>query len=247
MEGFSDGVFGFAITLLVLDLAIRAPGSALEQVLHGWPSYLAYLVSFLTIGAAWLAHTAMTDQLKRADPILLRLNLLLLMVVVFLPFPTRLVAQSLQDPSSERVFVTLYGLTLLLIRVLLFALDVYAGREHLYSTERNRPGPEDRQEEAPAHPRAVRDRHPHRVRLARGGDFSVLRDRGVCRGSLPGDRPVVSASAVDTACLNRQASGAPGMVSTGPADSSVAIIDPLSSGQHHVQVSGQLCARVLPD
>jgi Endosomal/lysosomal potassium channel TMEM175 len=104
-------------------------------VLLGWPTYLAYLVSFLTIGATWLAHTAMTDQLKRADSILLRLNLLLLMVVVFLPFPTHLVAEYLNEPSSERVFVTMYGLTLLLIRVLLFTLDAYARREHLFCTE----------------------------------------------------------------------------------------------------------------
>ena len=86
LESFSDGVFGFAATLLVADLALRPPGSALEQVLRAWPSYLAYVVSFLTIGAGWLAHTALTDRLARADPILLRLNLLLLLVVVFLPF-----------------------------------------------------------------------------------------------------------------------------------------------------------------
>jgi uncharacterized membrane protein len=52
MEGFSDGVFGFAITLLVLDIALRPPGTPLQQVLHAWPAYLAYVVSFLTIGGA---------------------------------------------------------------------------------------------------------------------------------------------------------------------------------------------------
>jgi uncharacterized membrane protein len=50
MEGFSDGVFGFAITLLVLDIALHPPGTPLQQVLHAWPAYLAYVVSFLTIG-----------------------------------------------------------------------------------------------------------------------------------------------------------------------------------------------------
>jgi uncharacterized membrane protein len=137
MEGFSDGVFGFAITLLVLDIALGGTTAqpALKRVLLGWPTILAYVVSFLTIGAAWLAHTAMTDQLKRVDSILLRLNLLLLMVVVFLPFPTHLVAEHLDAPSSERVFVTMYGLTLLVIRVMLYALDAYARREHLFSTE----------------------------------------------------------------------------------------------------------------
>jgi uncharacterized membrane protein len=133
MEGFSDGVFAFAITVLVLDLAIHPPGTPLQQVLHAWPSYLAYIISFLTIGGAWLLHTGLTDQLARTDPLLLRLNLLVLLVVVFLPFPTRLVADALHDTSGERVYVTMYGLTLLAIRLVGFALDAYARHEHLYS------------------------------------------------------------------------------------------------------------------
>jgi uncharacterized membrane protein len=135
LEAFSDGVFAIAITLLVLDIALRPPGSPLEQVLHAWPSYLAYVVSFLTIGAAWLGHTELTDGLERTDQILLRINLLVLLVVVFLPFPTRLVAESLHGIRGERVFVAMYGLTLLAIRVLGFALDEYGRREHLYTPE----------------------------------------------------------------------------------------------------------------
>lgn len=133
MEGFSDGVFGFAITLLVLDLALRPPGTPLEQVLHAWPAYLAYVISFLTIGGAWLLHTALTDQLARADSLFLRLNLLVLLVVAFLPFPTKLVADALHETGGERVYVTMYGLTLLAIRLLGFALDAYARYAHLYS------------------------------------------------------------------------------------------------------------------
>ena len=94
MEGFSDGVFGFAITLLVLDIALRPPGSPLERLLHAWPAFLAYIISFLTIGGAWLQHTALTDLLAQVDPLFLRLNLLVLLVVVFLPFPPTLAADS---------------------------------------------------------------------------------------------------------------------------------------------------------
>ena len=137
MEAFSDGVFAIAITLLVLDLAIHPPGSPLHQVLHIWPTYVAYLISFLTIGAAWLGHTALTDRLDRTDSIFLRINLLLLLVVTFLPFPTGLVGEAIREPSSERVFVTLYGLTLLAIRLMGFALDEYAEREHLYALTNN--------------------------------------------------------------------------------------------------------------
>src|SRR5262245_2110019 len=97
LEAFSDGVFAIAITLLVLDLAIRPHGSAIHRILDAWPEYFAYVVSFLTIGAVWLGHTWMTDNLERADSLLLRINLLLLLVVAFLPFPTRLVAEALRN------------------------------------------------------------------------------------------------------------------------------------------------------
>ena len=134
MESFSDGVFAIAITLLVLDVAVHPPGTPLAQVLHAWPAYVAYVVSFLTIGASWLAHDGLTDRLARSDSIFLRLNLLLLLVVAFLPFPTRLVADGLQQGTdAERVAVTFYGLTLLAIRLLGAGLAEYARREHLYS------------------------------------------------------------------------------------------------------------------
>ena len=131
MVALSDGVFGFAMTLLVLDIAVRPPGTPLEQLLHAWPEYVAYVVSFLTIGGTWLLHTVLTERLAQADPIFVRLNLLALLVVVFLPFPTRLIAESLHHTNAERVAVTLYGLTLLAIRLLGAGLGAYARREHL--------------------------------------------------------------------------------------------------------------------
>jgi uncharacterized membrane protein len=136
LAAFSDGVFSIAATLLVFDIAVHPPGSPLQQVLHAWPAYVAYLVSFLTIGAGWLAHTALTERLTRSDPIFLQINLLLLLVVAFLPFPTRLVADALQhEVDAERVAVTLYGLTLLAIRLLGTALAAYARREHFLSPQ----------------------------------------------------------------------------------------------------------------
>ena len=133
MEAVSDSVFAFAMTLLVVDIAVHPPGAPLQQLLHAWPAYLAYLISFLTIGGAWLAHTALTDRLDRADSLFLRLNLAVLFVVALLPFPTRLIAESLHDTGGEKVYVTLYGLTLLAIRLLVAALDAYARHEHLYT------------------------------------------------------------------------------------------------------------------
>ena len=118
-SAFSDGMFSIAATLLVLDLAAHPPGTPLQQVLHAWTGYLAYVVSFLTIGAAWLVHTALTDRLARSDPVFPEINLLVLLMVAFLPFPTRLVTDALHEAgSADRVAVTIYGLTLLAIRLL---------------------------------------------------------------------------------------------------------------------------------
>jgi len=132
MDSFSDGVLAIAITLLVLDLAIRPPGSPWAQFQHGWASYTAYIVSFLTIGAAWIAHNGLTDRLDRVDPVLLRLNLLFLLSVSFLPFPTRLVASALDEgEGSQRVAAVVYGITLLVIRLLFAILAAYARKKHL--------------------------------------------------------------------------------------------------------------------
>ena len=190
LESFSDGVFGFAATLLVADLAIHPPGNALAQVLRAWPSYLAYVVSFLTIGAAWLAHTALTDQLAQADRILLRLNLLLLIVVVFLPFPTRLVAGSLHQTGSERVFVTMLGLNLLAIRAAGFGLDAYARRGHLYKPEGRGRGVAERTTTTAAHRRRVPGRDPHRARSAERGCGGVFRCCGLPGLAVPGAPPL---------------------------------------------------------
>jgi uncharacterized membrane protein len=127
MEGFSDGVLAFAITLLVVDIALRPPGSPTQEFFHAWPSYVAYLVSFFTIGAAWIAHHGLTDELDRVDPIFLRLNLLFLLAIAFLPYPTRLMVQGLEKSAEwQRLAAVVYGLTLLVIRLLFTALAAYA-------------------------------------------------------------------------------------------------------------------------
>lgn len=144
LEAFSDGVLAIAITLLVLDITVRPPGG-LADVLREWPAYLAYVVSFLTIGAVWLAHTTLTEVLARTDPILSRLNLLLLLAVSFLPFPTRMVADSLSlaPTGPERVAVALHGLVLLAVRILLAGLFAYASRQGLLIEALARPDSEE--------------------------------------------------------------------------------------------------------
>ena len=135
LEAFSDGVFAIAITLLVLDLAVKPGGSPLHEFLSAWPTYVGYVVSFITIGIAWIGHSAITDELTKVDAVFLRLNLLLLLFVVFLPFPTKLVTDGFGDREAERVAVTVFGFTLLLIRLMNVALDRYAQTEGLYSAD----------------------------------------------------------------------------------------------------------------
>jgi uncharacterized membrane protein len=130
LEAFSDGVFAIAITLLVLDLAVpvtpHSQQHLLQAVADEWPGYLGYVVSFATIGAIWLGHNGVTDYLQRANATLLRLNLLLLLFVALLPFPTRLLAEYVTKKGAERVAVTIYGVTLLLAVALLLLLWRYA-------------------------------------------------------------------------------------------------------------------------
>lgn len=120
LEAFSDGVFAIAITLLVLEIAVPedAGEDLLDAFVDQWPSYLAYAVSFVTIGAVWLAHTSITHFVDSVDSVLARLNLLLLLFVSFLPFPTGLLGHHIHDQDAERVATTIFGINLLLIAML---------------------------------------------------------------------------------------------------------------------------------
>lgn len=112
-EAFSDGVLAIAITLLVLDLHADVPssGSLLRVLLQGWPSYFAYLTSFLTIGIIWLNHHAFFERLQSTDRALQWANLALLLFVAFLPFPTAVLSAHLGDGRwNGNVAAVLYGL-----------------------------------------------------------------------------------------------------------------------------------------
>src|SRR5262245_22522778 len=130
LEAFSDGVFAIAATLLVLDLSVPVTrfGDLLQGILDQWPSYLAYATSFITIGGLWLLHHGVFRRLAFVDTTITRINLLLLMSVSFLPFPTRLVAEAINLSDAERVAVIFYGASLLLITVLVNAMWRYVAR-----------------------------------------------------------------------------------------------------------------------
>ena len=135
LEGFSDGVFAIAATLLVLEFTVTHKGDLGKQLLDLWPSYLAYATSFLTIGIIWMNHHFCVETMARADRTLLFLNVLLLMTVAFLPFPTKLVAQLLQD-EGERVAVYVYDATFVLMAVIYNVWWRYASRGRRLIDER---------------------------------------------------------------------------------------------------------------
>ncbi|MHB8572955.1 MAG: TMEM175 family protein [Candidatus Dormibacteria bacterium] len=94
LEAFSDGVLAVAITLLALNLVVDGPGhgSLAGQLASHWPSFLAYALSFLTIGIIWVNHHGLIRGIAQVDRPLLFLNLLLLLFVVLIPFSTALMA-----------------------------------------------------------------------------------------------------------------------------------------------------------
>jgi uncharacterized membrane protein len=125
LEAFSDGVFAIAATLLILNVQAGG-GSHLAQALgHIWPSYVAYAVSFLTIGIIWVNHHTVMAQIAKVDRVFLMLHVLFLMFIAFIPFPTALLAQNIRSEGGEAAALS-YGVTLTLTAVLFNALWRYA-------------------------------------------------------------------------------------------------------------------------
>ncbi len=117
LEAFSDGVFAIAITLLVLDLAVPpregSPDGSLGGALaHQWPSYFAYLVSFLIVGIIWVNHHTVFDKVRLVDRPVLFANLALLLFVSVLPFPTHLMAEYLTAGADSHIAAAVYSATM---------------------------------------------------------------------------------------------------------------------------------------
>jgi len=145
VEAFSDGVFAIAITLLVLEIHVPAPDAtqhgrtlltALRQL---WPSYLGYALSFVTIGIMWANHHSIFRYVRRADRYFLLINVLFLMWISFLPFPTALLAAYLPEPEGRTIAVAGYSATLVMIALAYNAVWWYAvGRERLLDPNADR-------------------------------------------------------------------------------------------------------------
>ena len=132
IEAFSDGVFAIAITLLILEIKIPGAGSGdlTRQLLKQWPSYVAFIISFAFIGIMWINHHRLFTHIKRSDNALLFLNLLLLLGVCAVPFPTAVLAQHF-GLSDQRPAAILYHGTYFVIAVFFNVLWTYASRHLL--------------------------------------------------------------------------------------------------------------------
>ena len=134
LEAFSDGVFAIVITLLILD--IRFPevdysqfGATLKSVL---PRILAYVLSFIIIGLYWVIHHNSMHAIKKTDRGFLWLNILFLLCVSFIPFPTSLVGRY----PFEAGPIIIYGLTLIVCDVVGYVMVVYVHyHRHLATAE----------------------------------------------------------------------------------------------------------------
>ena len=138
IEAFSDGVFAIAITLLIIEIGVphledEPPGTTLPQALVGlWPSYLGYVISFLQIGVIWANHHNRFRFIERSDHGLLFLNILFLMCVAFIPFPTALLAEYLEGTGAERETAgVIYAGTLAVTAVFFTLLWLYAAANRL--------------------------------------------------------------------------------------------------------------------
>jgi uncharacterized membrane protein len=129
LEAFSDGVFAIVITLLVLEIRVprgqSGEGPLVAALVEQWPTYLAFLASFATVGIMWVNHHRLFVLIGRTDNNLFLLNLLLLLGVTIVPFPTAVLAEYIGHPG-ERAAAIVYTGTSVIIAILFNLLWRYA-------------------------------------------------------------------------------------------------------------------------
>jgi len=125
LEAFADGIFAIAATLLILNVTVVDGHAVGPELLRIWPSYVAYAVSFITLGIIWMNHHLVMHQVSHVDRTFLLLNVLFLMVIAFIPFPTRLLSLYITTGDAQAAALA-YGVTLTVTAILFNALWRYA-------------------------------------------------------------------------------------------------------------------------
>jgi len=110
LEAFSDGVFAIVITLLILNVHVPDGRTLTLGALRPLiPPLATFVLSFIIVGVYWISHHHTLHFVKEVNRRLLWLNLLVLLCVVFIPFPTSLLGTGFNNPLAVR----LYGLNLI--------------------------------------------------------------------------------------------------------------------------------------
>lgn len=128
LEAFSDGVFAVAITLLVLQFTVPEvrSGALLAKVLSQWPQLVTYVATFLTVGVVWVNHHTIFRNLRAVDRTIQFINLVLLMTVVLLPYPTALLGRYLNAGENGSVAAAYYAVVMTLMAISFQTLVAWA-------------------------------------------------------------------------------------------------------------------------
>lgn len=135
-EAFSDGVFAIAITLLILEIHVPEPqsgvpgGGLTQSLLSLWPLYLSYAACFATIGIMWMNHHALFHDVESVTHAILLVNLLLLLLVAFLPFPLDVVSRYGITTETMRFLGLLFLLISIVYGVLYYISSPAIPRPH---------------------------------------------------------------------------------------------------------------------
>ena len=104
----SDAVFAIAITLLVLEITVPTAGASSRELAHELgrlgSKVFSFAFSFWVIGRFWTGHHATFQYVRRWDPVMLWLNLLLLACIAFLPFPTAVLGNHITVPLAAQLY-----------------------------------------------------------------------------------------------------------------------------------------------
>jgi uncharacterized membrane protein len=128
VEAFSDGVFAVAITLLVLQFTVPdvESGKLLAKVLGQWPQLVTYIATFLTVGVVWINHHTIFRNLRAVDRTIQFINLVLLLTVVLLPYPTALLGRYLNSGQNGSVAAAFYGVVMTAMSIAFQCLVAWA-------------------------------------------------------------------------------------------------------------------------
>ena len=141
LEAFSDGVFAIAITLLILEIKMPTKESLGHEslsnyLLHRWPEFFAYIFSFIIIGIYWANHHYLFKLFRKTDHVFNLLNILFLLTVAFLPYPTGIFGEFIAEPEHLRMAVIFYSIGISLPSISWTLMWIYASNRRRLMDER---------------------------------------------------------------------------------------------------------------